>query len=529
MKQKLFITLFALLLPIMAVNAQMKVVGFKLLESDPTAYKKRVMDYNNDMCALIKIVTPEKGFVFDNANMVFATEEDHGSEIWVYLPRGSKKLTIMHHVFGTTHEYYFPKPLESARTYEMLLDIGTGRFTDIIPSLTGSDIYIDGEYIDNIPLYNYYLYFGKHEVKIINDGKELIKTLVVNTNSPLFMRMNIDLSKNSKNNSPSTAQKTSTQVESNSVSASPKTETEKAVASAPKQEPKVDQKVEPKVESKTVQQVAATPAPKQETQKMATTNVDKDIPRIAEADRNTFAVIIGNENYKNEASVPFAENDAKIFKQYVQQTLGVPEKQIRFITNAGLNDLRIAIRWLKQAMEVCGGQGKAIFYYAGHGIPDEGDKTAYLLPTDGIGGDAETAYSLQKLYAEFGKMQAQRTMIFLDACFSGSKRDGQMMASARGIAIKVKPSAPEGNMVVFTAAQGDETAYPYKEQQHGMFTYYLLKKLQDSKGNITLGELSDYLTREVKRESFVENNKMQTPTVNASSALANSWRSMKLR
>jgi uncharacterized caspase-like protein len=180
-------------------------------------------------------------------------------------------------------------------------------------------------------------------------------------------------------------------------------------------------------------------------------------------------------------------------------------------------------------MEVCNGQGKAIFYYAGHGIPDEADKTAYLLPTDGIGGDPESAFSLQKLYAEFGKMQAQRTMIFLDACFSGSKRDGQMMASARGVAIKVKPMAPEGNMVIFTAAQGDETAYPYKEQQHGLFTYYLLKKLQDSKGNITLGELSDYLTREVKRESFVENNKMQTPTVNVSTTLANSWRSMKLR
>ena len=277
--------------------------------------------------------------------------------------------------------------------------------------------------------------------------------------------------------------------------------------------------------SKEIEQVVT----KQEPQKVTTVNVDKNIPHIAEADRNTFAVIIGNEKYKNEANVPFAENDAKIFKQYVQQTLGVPEKQIRFITNAGLNDLRFAIRWLKQAMEVCNGQGKAIFYYAGHGIPDEADKTAYLLPTDGIGGDPESAFSLQKLYAEFGKMQAQRTMIFLDACFSGSKRDGQMMASARGVAIKVKPMAPEGNMVIFTAAQGDETAYPYKEQQHGLFTYYLLKKLQDSKGNITLGELSDYLTREVKRESFVENNKMQTPTVNVSTTLANSWRSMKLR
>jgi hypothetical protein len=84
-------------------------------------------------------------------------------------------------------------------------------------------------------------------------------------------------------------------------------------------------------------------------------------------------------------------------------------------------------------------------------------------------------------------------------------------------------------MVIFTAAQGDETAYPFKSQQHGMFTYFLLKKLQESKGNVTLGELGDYLTKEVKRQSFDENNKMQTPTVNASAALQSTWRSMKLK
>ena len=66
-------------------------------------------------------------------------------------------------------------------------------------------------------------------------------------------------------------------------------------------------------------------------------------------------------------------------------------------------------------------------------------------------------------------------------------------------------------------------------RRSGMFTYYLLKILSETKGQVTLGELGDYLRREVKRESFDENNKMQTPTVNASSALANSWRSMKLR
>ena len=57
----------------------------------------------------------------------------------------------------------------------------------------------------------------------------------------------------------------------------------------------------------------------------------------------------------------------------------------------------------------------------------------------------------------------------------------------------------------------------------------LLKKLKDSKGEVTLGELSDYLTDEVGRQSFIKNNKMQTPTVNVSSSLQNSWKNMKLK
>ncbi len=269
---------------------------------------------------------------------------------------------------------------------------------------------------------------------------------------------------------------------------------------------------------------------KQEEEKSnALSEVDKNIPTTNEANPNTFVVIVGNEKYDNEADVPYAENDAHVFKQYVQQTLGVPEKQIKYSINATLNNIRTSVRWLKQAMDVSQGQGRIIFYYAGHGIPDESNKSSYLLPSDGLGSDPATAYPLQVLYEELGKIKAERITIFLDACFSGSKREGGMMASARGVAIKAKPQEPEGNMVVFTAAQGDETAYPYKEMRHGMFTYYLLKKLQDTKGQTTLGELEKYLTTEVKRQSFVENDKMQTPSVSASLTLQETWKNMSLK
>lgn len=242
-----------------------------------------------------------------------------------------------------------------------------------------------------------------------------------------------------------------------------------------------------------------------------------------------FAIIIGNEKYTDEEFVPYAGADAKIFKDYCRQTLGISENHIRFVTNAGYNDIRKAINWLRQGLEAYSGEGSVIFYYAGHGIPDEAEKTAYLLPVDGIGNDVGSAYSLEKLYQALGDMPAKSIIVFLDACFSGAKRDGGMMASARGVAIKTKAEEPKGKMVVFTAAQGDETAYPYKSQQHGMFTYYLLRKLQETKGDVTLGELADFITREVKRQSFDENSRSQTPSIKASASIGDVWRGMKLK
>lgn len=270
---------------------------------------------------------------------------------------------------------------------------------------------------------------------------------------------------------------------------------------------------------------------KRELEKMSSPSksVDVNIPTSNTIDKNCYAVIIGNEKYQNEVEVPFAENDASVFKEYVKHTLGVPDRNIRYIANGTLNGIRIAVKWLAQAMEACGGNAQALFYYAGHGIPDEASKSAYLLPVDGIGSDPESAYSLNRLYGEFEHMQAKRVMVFLDACFSGSKREEGMLASARGVAIKAKLAVPNGNMIIFTAAQGDETAYPYKDQRHGLFTYFLLKKLKETKGDVTLGDLADYLQDEVKRQSFIENKKMQTPTVTASQSVASSWKNIKLK
>jgi hypothetical protein len=155
-------------------------------------------------------------------------------------------------------------------------------------------------------------------------------------------------------------------------------------------------------------------------------------------------------------------------------------------------------------------------------------EAAYLLPTDGYGSDVITGYKLHDLYQKLGDMPAKSVAVFMDACFSGAQRGGAMLASARGVAIKTEQGKPSGNTIDFSAAQGDEPAYPYREKGHGLFTYFLLKKLQETKGDVTLGELGNYIATNVRQQSIVVNSKSQTPTVIPSTSLVN-WQSLKLK
>jgi len=279
--------------------------------------------------------------------------------------------------------------------------------------------------------------------------------------------------------------------------------------------------------------IAAKDEPQQERKEiqlaMMTSDVDRNIPQTDKKNNNnTFVVIIANENYQQVASVPFALNDGKIFRQYCEQTLGIPAKHIREYPNATGNQIKYSVNLLREKVEEYD-QPNIIFYYAGHGIPDEQSKTAYLLPVDGVINDLTTCYKLDDLYTALGELSANHISVFMDACFSGSKREQGMLAEARGVALKARPGQPQGNMVVFSAAQGDETAYPYSTKQHGMFTYYLLKKLQETKGDVTLQQLSEYIIKEVRRQSIEENDKKQTPCVTPSAAVSDSWETWKLK
>ena len=281
-----------------------------------------------------------------------------------------------------------------------------------------------------------------------------------------------------------------------------------------------------KVPSTATKQATST-APEPKTEPLA--DIDRNIPTTTRQNSNTFCVIIANEHYDDAPDVEYAIRDGEMMREYAEKTLGLPARNIKLYADATGGVIRRALGWLESIQEF-NSDARFLLYYAGHGMPDEQDKTAYIIPKDGWTKDlTHTCISLKEVYEKLGRMKARSVVVLLDACFSGMQRGKDMaVLPARSIAIKARREALSGHVVVLSAAAGDQTAMAYKEGRHGLFTYFLLSKLKQTKGNVTLGELFDYVEHKVKQESFFINDKMQTPTHSAAPAMQASWKDIKL-
>lgn len=258
-------------------------------------------------------------------------------------------------------------------------------------------------------------------------------------------------------------------------------------------------------------------------------DVDENVPTVeANSNSNTFVLIIANENYKDLQKVNYALSDAETFKDYCIKTLGVPQKQIFHIKDATYGEMGKAFGKIEYVLNEFEGK-RAIVYYCGHGTNDESSGKAYIVPVDGDAKGSSLSYSLEDIYKSLSQTKAVSITYFLDACFSGAGRDGEMLVAARGTARAPKKEVIGGNTIVFSATSNDETAMAYDDKGHGLFTYYLLKALQDSKGDITYGNLYDFLSEKVKNDAFLINEKPQHPMVATSPGAMDTWRSMKLK
>ena len=236
---------------------------------------------------------------------------------------------------------------------------------------------------------------------------------------------------------------------------------------------------------------------------------DVDAPRYASAPRpDDFAVVVGIEGYSRLPAASHAERDADAVKRHLL-ALGLPERNIIMLQGQRAVRSQLAAyleEWLPRNVRP---DSTVFFYYSGHGAPDPKTGQAFLIPWDGDPVFLQsTAYPVKKLHAQLSALKARRTIVALDACFSGAGGRSVLAPGTKPLVTKVEELRPEGEVTLFTASAGDEITGSLDEQGHGMFTYYFLKALDAGKRRSR--DIFDYLKPRVQDEARRQNRE-QSP------------------
>lgn len=256
----------------------------------------------------------------------------------------------------------------------------------------------------------------------------------------------------------------------------------------------------------------------------------EDIPEGA-VNRHRYALIIGNEDYSMtganaEINVPYAVNDAMLFREYCVRTFGIPTEQIKIIPNATAGMMHEQLDWLLN-MASTDSEAEIFFYYSGHGNNDEATKQAYLLPVDITGKNIHLGISLADLYQRLATYPVKGAYVFLDACFSGGYKSAAPLIAQKGVRVVPKLGMPQGNTISFSSSSGDQTSSVFHDKKQGYYTYFLIKSIKDANGNITMQELFEKTNAEVKKATALL-GKMQEPQYIVSPTWK-TWSSIQLK
>lgn len=249
-------------------------------------------------------------------------------------------------------------------------------------------------------------------------------------------------------------------------------------------------------------------------------DVDVPPPALARGRANGFAVVIGVERTRQGLPrADFAAKDATVFASYLIKTLGYSEENVVLLVDerAAKSDLEKYLEdWLPRK---AGPGATVVVYFSGHGAPDAAHGTSYLVPYDGdpayLG---KTAFPLKRLYETLGKLKGRRSIVLLDACFSGAGRRSALAKGARPLVAKQEPVEPPANLAVLSASASNQIGGSYDAQGHGLFTYYLLRSLRDAAADgraPTLQQLFDSVAGKVEAEARRLTGNEQTPQLEA--------------
>lgn len=195
---------------------------------------------------------------------------------------------------------------------------------------------------------------------------------------------------------------------------------------------------------------------------------------------NYYAIIIGNNNYKNYQNLKTAIVDAEETERVLRDQYGFKTLLLRNSTRYGiLSALNKVRRELKE-------NDNLLIYYAGHGEIDKKDNTGYWIPVDAKPDNTKNWISNKAISDILGATKAKHIMVVADSCYSGTLSATSIPRSNANFEPKVHKEWVE--VMATTPARmaltsgGVQPVIDSGGGKHSVFARAFLQSLSDNKG-----------------------------------------------
>ena len=229
------------------------------------------------------------------------------------------------------------------------------------------------------------------------------------------------------------------------------------------------------------------------------------------------ALVVGVESYAAVAGIPGARENAEAWQGYFADTLKLPVDKVVLLRDneATLEKIRKYAALVSSRVD---STGTLWFVFIGHGAPSRDGKDGILVGWDAQQ-DPESLYARsirrEELLGLLAQGKQSRTVVLLDACFSGRGSDGTpLIRGLQPLVLAVQPMVTtDSRVILLTAAKADQFAGPLPRatRMRPEFSYLVLGALRgwaaDAMGKVTASALIDF----TRRALTLEKGRSQTP------------------
>jgi len=214
---------------------------------------------------------------------------------------------------------------------------------------------------------------------------------------------------------------------------------------------------------------------------------------------NTFAIVIGIEQYKKAHPVLYAKRSADMFSKVLEKVISIPQENLRLITesDATSGNIRAQIRDIVSFMKE---DSTLFFFYAGHGIPVQKENgQPFLLPYDMEPAFVEhdEYYRVSNILQELDKNKSGNVVAIFDSCFSGNTDNKLLFKGVAPGLMRVKDPILNSNRVtLITAGDSRQFSNYYPKRGHRLMSYFLMKGMLE--GLSDLNALYHYVESNVQ-------------------------------